>query len=131
MNKHATQALWLVPAAVVLIAMVHVSTVPRLPPAPPADEAARARIAERVYSREAAMRRSALERFPGDPWSQGDDFGNAERRLVRELAAREKVRPSSVLEAIDHDVRTRPSLDPQQQRIRGGVAPCMPRPFYD
>ena len=77
------------------------------------------------------MRRSALERFPADPWSQGDDFGNGERRLVRELAAREHVRPSSVLEAIAHDVRTRPFPDAQAQRTRGGVAPCMPRPFYD
>ena len=131
MSQRRPQAWWLVPLAVAGFAMVRVATLPRLTPAPPADAATRARIATIVRGREPAMRRSALERFPGDPWSQGDDFGNAERRLVRELAAREHVRPSSVLEAIDHDVRTRPFSDPRQQIVRGGVAPCMPRPFYD
>lgn len=107
-----------------------VCAVPRLEPAGDGDSQARARVARAVRQAEPAFRRRALERFPGDPWSQGDDFAAQERALVERLAAREGMRVGAVLKSIDEDVKRRQGptsgwLD------RGQVAPCMPRPFYD
>ena len=83
-------------------------------------------IGEAVRLAEPGFRRHALERFPGDTWSQGDDFSNQERSFVwREARARE-VRVGSVLEAIDRDVRAHPGEGGE----RGRVPPCMPRPYY-
>lgn len=89
-----------------------------------------ARAARTVRAREPAMRRQALERFPADPWSQGDDFANAERRLVRRLSVRFDMRPGAVLEAIDADVKANPDAPEMSGFERGEVPPCMPRVFY-
>lgn len=125
------RAAWLLPLAIAALPVRQVLRTPHLPLGAAGNAAARERVASVVRQREPGLRRITLEHFPGDLWSQGDDFSNGERHLVNELAAREGMRPSAVLDAIDHDIRTRPLADPAQQRQRGTVAPCMPRPFYD
>lgn len=131
MTKRCVLAAWLLPAAVFALAALRVTSLPRLEAGSNTDESTRMRISNVVRQREPAMRRSTLERWPADPWSQADDFGNLERRLLRELAARERVSISFALEAIDEDIRTRPLDDPRAQTTRAGVVPCMPRPFYN
>lgn len=93
-----------------------------------ASAADRAYIGRAIRREEAGYRREALKKFPGDPWSQGDDFGQRERTFVNKHAKQRGLRPGAVLEAIDHDVRTFPDAFPGQSR--GDVPPCMPRPFY-
>ena len=72
------------------------------------------------------MRRKALQSFPGSLWSEGDDFANSERDLVRRLSRERGVRIGAVLDAIDQDVKAYP-----EDGRRGFVPICMPRPFYD
>jgi hypothetical protein len=118
--------LWLAPSFVLVAVISHVALVPAHEPGVSASPEAQERSAAAVREKEPELRRKALERFPGDPWSQGDDFGNGERELVRKLGTDEGVRPGAVLDAIDRDVKAFPG-----NGERGAVAPCMPRPFYD
>ena len=89
----------------------------------------RERVASRLREAEPGFRRSALETFPGDPWSQDDAFAASESGLVEQLANENQLRIGAVLDAVDADVKRRPRDDLGNER--GRVAPCMPRPFYD
>jgi hypothetical protein len=97
------------------------------PPRPPAvaPEVAAA-IAQRLAEAEPAARARSRLSFPGDRWSQDDDFHNHERRLVHHLAARHGLDRAAVLAILDADLRS--------GRVPGrlsGAAPCKPRPFYE
>lgn len=122
---------WLAPAIPLAVLAWGLATAPARPPAGDGDARQRARAALQVRHREPALRRRALEKFPGDPWSQGDDFANGERQLVRALASPQGMRPGAVLQAIDADVKAHPMrAHPQSGFTRGQVPPCMPRVFY-
>jgi hypothetical protein len=120
------KTLWLAPALALASVITHVALVPALEEGAAASPELQKRIGEVIRAKEPAMRRKALERFPGSPWSGGDDFGNREEDVVRDLSNDEGVRPGAVLDAIDRDVKAYPG-----DSERGAVAPCMPRPFYD
>jgi hypothetical protein len=109
--------------------MLRLSSTPRLEPAGAPDAAATARIVRALRIAEPGYWRKAFETFPGDPWAQGVDFAEQERRLVQHLAAQENVRIGAVLDVIDRDVKANPAATPPYER--GRVAPCMPQPFYD
>lgn len=122
-------ASWSLPVVLVAGLMVHVSFAPRLEPAGAPDARATSRIVRALRSAEPRYWRKAFETFPGDPWAQGVDFAEQERRLVQHLAAQENVRIGAVLDVIDRDVKANPDTAPPYDR--GRVAPCMPLPFYD
>ncbi len=122
----SARALWLVPCFCLGAVIADVASRTPLPPLGPGTPASRERVALIVRMREADMRREALERFPGDPWSQGDHFGSQESKLVRRLASEEGLRPGAVLDAIDRDLKAFPGGGE-----RGWVPACMPRAFYD
>ena len=121
---------WLFPVGLLGLTLAWVCQVPVLIPGGSGSVEARARAAEEVRAAEPGFRRDALKRFPGEPWSQGDQFGAQERDLVDQIAAREQMRPSAVFEAIDQDIKSH-AYDGALLRDRARVAPCMPRPFYD
>lgn len=121
-----SRTLWLVPSFLLAAVIGHIALVPALEEGVSASPEARQRIGEKSRRREPKLRRSALERWPGSPWSAGDDFGNREEDFVREMSDKESVRPGAVFDAIDRDIKTYPG-----DGERGAVAPCMPRPFYD
>ncbi|MET0343135.1 MAG: hypothetical protein ABW252_19155 [Polyangiales bacterium] len=121
---------WAVPLGLFAVLAARVSLVPALAPAGAGHEAARAEVADALRADEPAFRRDALERFPGDPWSQGDHFGARELDRVRELARAQGMRPGAVLDAIDRDVKSH-AFDGPLLGDRGRVAVCMPRPFYE
>ena len=81
-----------------------------------------------VSKREAVWENSVQRRFPGDSWSQDDDFHASELRWARGAAAFGRVSVGEVLRAIDEDLRARGAKQPLR---RNGAAPCKPRPFYD
>jgi hypothetical protein len=85
----------------------------------------RARIARRLATQEAQWRLISQRRFPGDRWSQDDDFHNAEQRAARAAAAGHRIHLSDVLLGIDEGLRA----DPRGRRTT--ASPCKPRPFYD
>lgn len=121
---------WVVPVALLVTLCAWVSSVPALEPAGAGSEEQRAEAADVLRGEEPGFRREALDRFPGDPWSQGDHFGVREQDEVRELSRRLGMRPGAVLDAIDRDVKSH-VFDGPLLRDRGRVAACMPRPFYE
>jgi hypothetical protein len=76
---------------------------------------------------EPAWREKSRKSFPGDLWSQDDDFHGAERQWVLEEARRHRTSLGEVLRAIDQDLRAHPPQPPR----KATAAPCKPRPFYD
>ena len=97
------------------------------PPAPSrsATPAERQRIAQDLLEAERQWRAAAKRRFPGDLWSQDDDFHRVEQYRARRIAGRLKISLTDVLRAIDEGLRARP----QGRRVT--ASPCKPRPFYD
>jgi hypothetical protein len=122
-RRLATFSLAALPVA---IAVVRASVAEPLPhPNPPEAGAANA-IARTVADSESAARDRAREAFPGDRWSQDDDFHNHEARLARRLAATHRTGLDHVFAIIDADLRS--------QRVparKATAAPCKPRPFYE
>jgi len=99
---------------------------------PPADGGAmNDAVARDVYrdvtSRERSMRRDAAVKFPGDLWSQDDDFHERENERVRALAGDKGVRLTDVVRAIDDGMRARWPTNVQPVAI---VPPCRPRLSY-
>jgi hypothetical protein len=80
----------------------------------------------------AGLRDRAAESFPGDAWSQSDDFHAHEARQIRELAHQRHVTVEEVLRAIDDDLHAPERARRSDHGSRGVTAvPCKPRPFYD
>jgi len=97
------------------------------PPAPnrSATESERELIALGLIESERQWRAASKRRFPGDLWSQDDDFHRVEQYRARAIAGRLKVTLTDVLRAMDEGLRARP----QGRRVT--ASPCKPRPFYD
>lgn len=98
-------------------------------PAPPKrlDVAGLAEVGRVAAMLEPEWRRSALASFPGDHWSQDDDFHNSERRWAEAEARRRQVPLSDVFAAIDARLRAHPPAPPG----KATASPSKPRPFYD
>jgi len=116
---------WSLPLLVLGVAVARVGSGPPMPPLGEGDAEARKRVVRAVRDAEPGFRRDSFERFPGDPWSQADQFAAQERELVERLSGEEKMRPGAIFDAIDQDIKRAGA------RERGRVPPCMPRPFYD
>ena len=80
-----------------------------------------------ITSRERTMRRDAAVKFPGDPWSQDDDFHERENEQVRTFATSRELRLSDVVRSVDDGMRERwpTSIVPNPK-----VPPCRPRLSY-
>jgi len=113
---------------VALSAMVRAATAP--PPVAP-KKAMEEKLAHDAYrditSRERSARREAAVKFPGDPWSQDDDFHERESEAVRAFAGAKELRLSDVVRAVDDGMRDRwpTSIQPNPK-----VPPCRPRLSY-
>ena len=80
-----------------------------------------------VTSRERQMRRDAAVKFPGDLWSQDDDFHQREADEMRSFSSGREVRLSDVLRAVDDGMHER-WLSPVTPIAT--VPPCRPRLSY-
>jgi len=120
-------AAWLVSGAAIACAVVRVLTTQ--PPARGAipDERTARRIFESIAAAEPSIRARAAGNFPGDPWSQDDDFHAVEGQRAVQLAASNKVALGEVLRVIDEGMR---SGWQRSASIQPTVAPCRPRPVY-
>ena len=102
--------------------------------APAADRQAtpaeRAALSAEAAILEPRWERAAQRAYPGDLWSQSDDFHGREKRWAQAVARRLKIRVDDVLGAIDEGLRSQTG-DTSGGRRRRGVSPCKPRPFYD
>ncbi len=77
--------------------------------------------------REAGERAGNRAHFPGDHWSQDDDFHNSEAAWMREVSGRNHVPLEQVILALDQVLHRRYPNPDRQTYAR----PCKPRPFYD
>jgi hypothetical protein len=109
-----------------LVALLRVLAVDGPPRSPGLSPEVAIEIARTLAEAEPGARARARLSFPGDHWSQDDDFHNHERRLASALAARHGVDRAAVLANLDADVRSGRVPD-----RRSGAAPCKPRPFYE
>ncbi len=80
-----------------------------------------------MTGRERSMRREAAVKFPGDLWSQDDDFHERENETVRSTASSKKIRFSDVVRAIDDGMRAH---WPASGQPIATVPPCRPRLSY-
>ncbi|GHG86781.1 hypothetical protein [Comamonas sp. JC664] len=125
--RRAAHLGWLVFALCGAAAVVRASTA-RLPPPPQRlSPTLREQVGHAAANQEAEWRRKARQSFPGDHWSQDDDFGAAERKWAVDEAHRRGVPVTEVLEAIDAELHSRPVQPPR----KATASPCKPRPFYD
>ena len=81
-----------------------------------------------LASSEPTWRREAEIQFPGDVWSQDDDFHRREGTFARETATTRGVPVEEVLRAIDEGLHGELGMSHQ---LVATVPPCKPRPFYD
>ncbi len=91
----------------------------------PLSAAERREVAQSLAAQEAYWQERAERHFPGDRWSQDDDFYNLEHHSVRALAASRGTSPGDVLLGIDEWLRAAPA----GRKVT--ASPCKPRPFYD
>jgi hypothetical protein len=114
--------------AVTLLVVRHPAPMPARSATPSEREEAAALVAEK----EAEWNDDVARAFPGDLWSERDDFHGHELGRVLEIARSKGIRVDDVLRAIDDDlhrvpVRAADAPDPRNAR----AVPCKPRPVYD
>jgi hypothetical protein len=119
-------AIAVVGAAAVIRAATASSPLPPSPRAPPSEEVRRA-IFREIAAAEPGLRDAAAKKFPGDAWSQDDDFHNREQESMRRLAGAYDVAFGEVLKAVDDGLRER---WPGAGGMRSSVPPCRPRLDY-
>jgi hypothetical protein len=88
-------------------------------------------LARRAYrtitSRERGMRRDSAVSFPGDVWSQDDDFHSSEDKELRTFAASNDTRVVDILRALDDGMKEGwPTAGTPSPK----VPPCRPRLSY-
>ncbi len=125
--RRAAQVGWLAFALCGATAVVRSATA-RMPPPPQRLSAAEhEQVGRAAADQEAEWRRKSRSAFPGDRWSQDDDFGASERRWAVDEARRRHVPVTDVMEAIDAELRSHAVPPPR----KATASPCKPRPFYD
>jgi hypothetical protein len=118
---------WGIASACLLVALVRAGVAEHPAPARRLDAAGLSEVGRLVAQQEQEWRRSALALFPGDQWSQDDDFHNSERRWAEAEARRRDVPLSDIFAAIDAQLRAHPPAAPG----KATASPSKPRPFYD
>jgi len=114
-------------AVVAVVAVVRAATASGPAPGHPlSDEQAHA-VYRDLASRERGMRREAAVAFPGDLWSQDDDFHRRENDTARDFASHKEVRLDDVVRAVDDGMKQR---WPAPSRPVATVPPCRPRLSY-
>lgn len=114
-------------ACCVVVALIRALTADFPAPKNRLGAADRERVGRAAAREEPVWREKARKSFPGDLWSQDDDFGASERSWINREAARRRVPVVDVLQAIDEDLRAHPPQPPRSST----AAPSRPRPFYD
>lgn len=125
--RRASLAGWLVFALCGATAVVRAATSRLPPPERRLSPAERAEVGRAAAAEEPGWRLRSRHAFPGDHWSQDDDFGASERSWAVGEASRRGVPVTDVLDAIDAELRSAPVQPPR----KATASPCKPRPFYD
>ena len=116
---------------IVVVASLAMARAAPAPPPPAPTKSIDEKMAREAYrdvtSRERQTRREAAVKFPGDPWSQDDDFHEKENEQVRNFAGSHELRLSDVIRAVDDGMREK---WPTPNQPNPKVPPCRPRLSY-
>ena len=126
--RRASVAGWLVLALCGATAVVRAATSRSPPPERRLSPAERAEVGRAAAAEEPGWRLRSRHSFPGDPWSQDDDFGASERSWAVDEARRRRVPVTDVFGAIDEELHAAGPVAPPRKAT---ASPCKPRPFYD
>lgn len=118
---------WCLLAVLNLIALVRASSATHTGPTRTLSDAEQRAVGRAAAAHEPHWRRESRFSFPGDAWSQDDDFQNRERSWVFSEANQRGVSPREIFRAIDVDLHAHPPSPPR----KATASPCKPRPFYD
>jgi hypothetical protein len=80
-----------------------------------------------IASDEPAARGKSAHEFPGDLWSQDDDYHSQEAKKMRSYAGERQVRLDDIVRAVDDGMRQGWS---PRGLMKPGVPPCRPRLDY-
>ncbi len=114
-------------AVVASLAIGRAATAKPPPPGKPITEGQAHEAYRDVTSRERTMRRDSAVKFPGDPWSQDDDFHEREHEAIRTFANSKDIRWSDVIGSVDRGMREH---WPSPVTPNPKVPPCRPRLSY-
>ena len=129
MRRARAWAGWLVTAVAIAVALGRAATAPLVDRPTPSAEPEEREVFELLASEESAMRKKAAGNFPGDPWSQDDDFHNAERQRAIWFSDRKGLSLPHVLRALDDGLHGRWPAPPDAS-VQPTVPPCRPRLAY-
>jgi hypothetical protein len=115
--------------ALVTVAVVRAATAPLPPDGVAASAEVRRAVFSEIAAEEPEMRAKAAHNFPGDTWSQDDDFHHSEQARARVVAVDRGTRLSDVMRALDEGMREEWPLPPGIV-LKPGVPPCRPRLTY-
>jgi hypothetical protein len=118
---------WLLLATLIVIALVRAVRAGAAQPQRALSVPERQALGAAAAAQEPTWRLASRRNFPGDMWSQDDDFHSMERAWVNAEAQQRGVSPREVFRAIDEDLHAHPPSPPR----KATASPCKPRSFYD
>lgn len=118
---------WLALALCGAVVVARASSSEVKPPSRRLSDEERVMLGRAAAEAEPIWRMRSRRSFPGDHWSQDDDFGASERGWAMTEARRRDVPAADVFNAIDTELRSAPVLPPR----KATASACKPRPFYD
>ena len=127
MRKRSDLAGYGVLGAASLVALVVTLHAKAPPPAAEADEKTRRDAFRTIAYDEPPARGKAAHQFPGDIWSQDDDYHGQESKKMRSYAGEHQVRLDDVVRAVDEGMKN--GWTPRGL-MKPGVPPCRPRLDY-
>ena len=129
LDRATSRPCWLAFGAFVSVALGKAALAEPLPAPAPAPQPVLDSVVKVMAAQEQSFRQRAERNFPGDAWSQDDDFHAHEQQLARRLAQQHGISLGQVLRAWDDELRrlSRSGPDPKP---RNSVPPCRPRPVY-
>ncbi|NMO16441.1 hypothetical protein HPC49_14755 [Pyxidicoccus fallax] len=126
--RRASLAGWGVLALCGATAVVRAATSEMPPPERRLSPEERVEVGRAAAAEEPGWRQRSRHSFPGDQWSQDDDFGASERKWAMDEARRRGVPVTDVFDAIDEELH---AAGPIASPRKATASPCKPRPFYD
>jgi hypothetical protein len=118
---------WCALAAACIVAIATAARAKAPAPAAQADERVRKDAFRVVAYDEPPTRGKSTHAFPGDAWSQDDDYHAQEAKKIRSFAGEHEVRLDDVVRAVDEGMK---EGWPPRGLMKTGVPPCRPRLDY-
>jgi hypothetical protein len=111
---------WVGLSLCLVLALFRVLTSSAAPPLQPLSPETATQIADQLASQEPAMRLRNRQRFPGDRWSQDDDFHASEAGWARQQAGLYRTSLQEIFKAVDAHLKKFSSCPAQKNQRQSG-----------